>query len=696
MEELNKLLKPLWGSEKWILEGWNKITSDEKATITARLEHLFKNGLPFELKHDKLLYIYTFSLMAQLEVLGIQLPLRFEDKMQKPEFKQRMRAQLVDEIFHAIVFTKIVFLLCAPYDLPPTYNQQIETICNFIRSQDCIKVGMVVMNLVCEGLVEEVFTILYQNNIATEVFEIIIEDEHRHVCEADLYSEIGLPDRAQLAETLKDFEDILISAFSMQPQYTIALTSLLGPQGTTSFIVALHEKYIQQLKKLDMAPSEKWELLFQVAPDVCTKFAPYSDELNEEINKEIREIEMTSLKKLLMTQLSNPGDPTVNAQFNIDINNFHFFEKKYPRESLTPLMMQAVSRVLASEDSFRNFLSYKKLYQSRSAYVAVVEKLPGCDDHVGTIFFKDCHEMTASELSIKTKRAIEMMVYCYKKREQIEQEHPAFKRNLDELLYGYAHDVYPCPTPGSHGVYLSNIGPYGYTQGVSPLFKKSGLHIFLLAVERKPVWNNATHSFDACDVLPVSISADGRIFDGMRRIPQFLNEAFQTVLQEMNESIDNPILDRKTPQSHAYKKRIDEITDNLLDKRDTPSASKIIAHLFNKNKKKALDEVKKRLGDDFEIYGEKLTMQSDFKNIADNLLLDYLGFNADEAAKNAKFTKIVDKMVYENPEIAYRVLVDLQTMWFDYVDVETAFDMAYKKIAQSRLSKLAKFLPNIR
>ena len=128
MEELDSLLKPLWGSEKWILEGWNKITEEEKKSIKIRVEDLFKNGLPFELKHDKLLYIYVFSLMAQLEVLGIQLPLRFEDEMQNPEFKKMMRIQLMDEIFHAIVFTKIIFILSEPYGFPPAYNKQIEEI----------------------------------------------------------------------------------------------------------------------------------------------------------------------------------------------------------------------------------------------------------------------------------------------------------------------------------------------------------------------------------------------------------------------------------------------------------------------------------------------------------------------------------------------------------------------------------------
>ena len=61
MDEFNGLLRPSWGSERWILEGWNKLNQDEREEVTHRMEDLFKDGLPFELRHDKLLYIYVFS-----------------------------------------------------------------------------------------------------------------------------------------------------------------------------------------------------------------------------------------------------------------------------------------------------------------------------------------------------------------------------------------------------------------------------------------------------------------------------------------------------------------------------------------------------------------------------------------------------------------------------------------------------------
>ena len=58
MSELKAILNSTWGAESWIQEGWEQITQSEKLLITQRMQKLFENGLPFELKHDKLTYIH--------------------------------------------------------------------------------------------------------------------------------------------------------------------------------------------------------------------------------------------------------------------------------------------------------------------------------------------------------------------------------------------------------------------------------------------------------------------------------------------------------------------------------------------------------------------------------------------------------------------------------------------------------------
>lgn len=532
VDDLNKILRTTWDAEKWILEGWTQISSDEKFIIKSRMDELFKNGLPFEMKYDKLFYIYTFSLLAQLEVLAVQIPLKFEKKMRAPKFQKAMRSQLLDEIFHGMVFTKIVYLLCSPYSFPPPYNAEVETLCNFVRNENCPKVGVVLLNLVGEGWIEEIFKSLYRQNVAPQVFSIIIDDEHRHVNEADLYRDIGLPDMNVVKSKLEFLEEQLAALFS-QYKYVASMSTLLGIQGNIDFIESLDRKHRAQLAKIGLVPGKKWQSFLDLTYEALPRIKKYTDE--------IKEIQMTPTRQMLMTQWDNPSDPTMVGEFDIDVSCLDFFNKKFPPETITTLILQVISQGLADNDSFRNFLNHKKLYQSKSAYVAVVVKLPDCGDHIGNIAFENCHNMSFFELSNRIRLVVEMMSYCYKKREELEKKHPQLKTIVEGALFDFNYGTYAYPLLGSSMVTLSNIGSCGYVRTKSPLRSNESMKYTLLAVERKQVWNKYTHTFEVQDILPISISADHRIFDGNLPIPKIVSGLFQQMFQRMVEDKEKQV-----------------------------------------------------------------------------------------------------------------------------------------------------------
>lgn len=525
MNELNQMLKLQWGSERWIFEGYNRISDAEKALIHSRMNKIFCNGLPFKLKHHKLFYIYTFSMLAQLEVLAIQIPLKFEEKMSSNKLKKLMRAQLLDEIFHGMVFTKIVYMLSSPLALPPKYNDDIEKICNFIRDEECPKVAVVLLNLIGEGWIEEIFKSLRDAQIAPVIFDTIIEDEHRHVSEALLYQEIGLPNRDILCSKLQFLEKELLTNLFFQYNYVVSTSTLLGVDGVIQFLRNLNKKHEEQLSKISLSPSDDWTFLMQSAEDFFPKIQTYA--------KSQREIEKTPMRQVFMTQWGNPSDPTMVGQFDIDISSLDFFNKKYPKESLTILMLQTISSTLDANDSFRNFLTYDKLYQSQHAYTGLIVKLPDCNDHIGTIVFENCHLKTMQELNYAIRTILQQMVFCYKKREQLEKEHPILKNSLDEILDGFRDLYYPSPLLGNSVVSLSNIGFCGYSQAKSPLRTNEALKFTLLQVERKPKWNEETNKFEPKEMLPISISADHRIFDGNLAIPHLIESNFKIMFNKM-------------------------------------------------------------------------------------------------------------------------------------------------------------------
>ena len=276
------------------------------------------------------------------------------------------------------------------------------------------------------------------------------------------------------------------------------------------------------------------------------------------------QVEMNQTRKIFMTQWGDPGDPTMVAQFNIDVSCLDFFEKKFPPETVTTLMLQAVSEVLTGDDSFRSYISHKKMYQSQGAYVSIVVKLPNCDDHIGNIVFKDCHHMTLLDLAGKIRRVVQMMVYCYQKREQMEKKYPHLKDSLDTVLYDFAHDAYPYPIPGSPFVSVSGVGFSGYTQAISPLRKQEALKVTLLTIERKPVWNSVSQIFEAKDLMPVSVSADHRIFDGNLPIPKLLGDAFQHAFQRMLQGAIKPVESEKWAPNLFFGKLIDRLLGTNL------------------------------------------------------------------------------------------------------------------------------------
>lgn len=549
MDELAELLRPTWGAEKWISEGWNKITLDEKQIIKGRMDELFRDGLPFELKSDKLFYIYTFSLLAQLEVLAIQVPLKFESKMSTVEYQQRMRQQLLDEIFHGLVFTKIVYMLCAPYASPPPYSANIEVLCNFIRNENCPKIAIMLLNLIGEGWIEEIFYSLHREEIAPRVFSIILEDEHRHVCEAELYRDIGMPDIDLIKPKIAYLEEQLITNIFMQYKYMSSVCALLGVDGVTDFKRALHSKHVEQLKKINLEPNENWKFFMRFGDEILPEIQKYTETS--------KAIEMTAIRKVFMTQWSNPSDPTMTGQFNINVSCLDFFNKKFPAETLTCLMMQAVSMGLLLEDSFRNYLSFRQIFQSKEAYVGLVVKLPDCGDHIGTIVFENCHKLTLTELTIKIQTIMKMMSYCYKKREYLEKTDAHVQKLVNDMIYDFAYNTYPYPMAGTPFVSLSNIGFCGYSQSKSPLRCNESMKFTLMEVERKLVWQKDTQTFEAQDILPVSISADHRIFDGNLPVPRMTADSFNQMFAKMLQ--DQPGSKQPLPDHEQMEKLLDQL-----------------------------------------------------------------------------------------------------------------------------------------
>lgn len=516
MSEMNDLFKSSWGAEKWIAEGWDKITREERALIKQRMDDLFRDGIPEQLNQHRLVYVYIFSLLAQLEVLAIQVPLRFESRLTKPEFKAMMRQQLLDEIFHGLVFTKIAHELSAPYAQPPAYNEKVEILCDFIFKEEDPKVAVVLLNLVCEGWIEEVFKMLRQHGVAPEIFDVILEDEHRHVCEADLYRELGLPDLDKVMDKLNFLEEHLINDVIFQPNYTLSLIHVWGITGNAKLLHTIDNKHRKQLAKIKLTPGTKWQFFMSIAVDFNQSQA----------DKEYKKVKLTPTRRILMTEWNDPRDPTITSMVDVDISAFGYFENRYNKGLVTLIMAQALSQMMLENDSYRRIIKQQEQFQYDSPRIGIVAKSPGKESQLFNIVFENCHEMSFTAMAKRLRRNMSFVNFCNKKCNELTAQYPHLSQFLSDIYLQTISSVFGLPRLGNSVVSLSDVIRWDWTTVQSPLRPGEILKYTLCNVTKKQVWDQQTSQFVAKDIMAVAASGDHRVVDGNTAPPAMIQKHF--------------------------------------------------------------------------------------------------------------------------------------------------------------------------
>ncbi|AOW53153.1 TPA: hypothetical protein JBB06_11255 [Legionella pneumophila subsp. pneumophila] len=532
MIQLGDLLKPTWAAERSLNNAWSVLNDEEKESIKSRMDKIFYNEIPFQLEHDKLIYIHLFSLFAQLETIGLRGLIKSLEKLRGTDLYQQMRQQITDEIFHATVFAKIAFQLSAPYALPLGHQKSINHFISSLEGEEDLATSITLVNLVGEGWVEELCVAMKENNIAVTIFATVLEDESRHMDEYDLYRQIGLPNKDYLRKKLAIFEDELINTVFAHEQYLTALDILLGKEGALKLLNNINNKHHWMLKKIGLTPSAHWQLFMDTMPLLMKN-------LSHDFEKD-KAIEPTNIRKLLSAIWNDPELPTESAIFNINVTPVCFFEKKFKPETITCLMLQALSKACFDNPQTRNYIFNHKLYHSHNSYVALAVKIPG-SDQLGAIEFKNCHEMTMTELAQHIQHDMRIMMYCYEKTQSLQKEHPYLIEVVNRLLTPRHERVYRDFLFARPAISLSNIGHWGYQAAVSPLFPNETFKITLTEIERKQVWNKTNNTFEVQDVLPVGMSVDHRVFDGNIPFPRYMQEAFDQMFQDMEQSRIKPL-----------------------------------------------------------------------------------------------------------------------------------------------------------
>ena len=532
MIQLQELIKPTWSSEKFLQDAWSNLNDADRLLIKQRLDDMFYNELPFQLEHSKIQYIHLFAFLTRLETFGLQGMIKTFNHLNDPTLRTKLHQQILDEIFHAIVFAKITYQLSAPYALPPAENNGMEKFMSLIVNEPDFKIALVMINLVAEGLIEEIFLAIKQHKIAPHIFEVIIEDESRHLDEFDLYVHIGLPSKKNLSKKLAIFEEELIKMVFSQEKFVLTLVNLLGVNGIESLIHNIDKKHNLMLKKIDFSPSENWKFFMSSIHDLVHNV--FYNQHDDSV------VEQTITHKIFTSMWDDPSQPIETSSFSLNITPLGFFEKKFKSETSTCLVLQAISKVCSENPQLRNYICNRKVYESKHNYVGLAVLLPGCDGQLGMIQFKNCHEMNISDLSHYIQNDLQMMVYCYNKVKELQIEHPYLCDIVKKRLCSINDDPYRSPHFARPTISLSNIGPFGYELATSPLFPNETMKFTLTKIDRKQIWNKITNQFEVQDLLPVQGSVDHRVMDGNIPLPYMLQKGFDQMFEAMINSLQKP------------------------------------------------------------------------------------------------------------------------------------------------------------
>jgi len=551
---LYHLLRPSCGVEKWLIEGWDILNSQEKAEVEERINAVFKEGFPFELKHDRVIYLYIFTLLSQLEIVALQLPLRALPQLKDKVLKKLMQQQLVDEVFHAMLFSKIAYELCTPYSYPPEHNQCIENICNFIREEKDVGTAIVLLNLVAESWFGELLEVLNENETAPNVFNVVLGDERRHVKEAELFKDIGLPSKIYLRKQISYLETELIGDLFVQQKYTHAMVHVLGKSGSIELIDRMKFKHNQQLAKIDMQPNEKWLKFMNM-------FTSYLDEL-EDYSHDDTFIAQSTTRKILLAVWSMPVDPTMFSMLSLNVTRLETFENKYPPQTLTGLMLQAMSKLSKDNPTLRNYVSQNKIYNMADNFIHLVINLPGAVNHLAMIRFKDAHEISLHELSERVQNYVKIMSYARYKSEELAEKNPELLASFYSATIPDPNDIFKEILFPNAIFTLTNIGPWGGEQNLSPLLPFEALKLTMSQVERKQVWNNKTKEFEVQDRLPIGLSADHRVFDANMGTPKMLQIALDEMIDQLEQNTESKQSDAA---KHVDIDRFIELSNSMLE-----------------------------------------------------------------------------------------------------------------------------------
>ena len=503
--KLNSIIESEYLTVNHIRKGWDCLNNEEKKIVKERIDKLFNKKKLININTNYEFYIHLFSFLAQVEVLAIQIPLQFMDEFDGKIYKQ-LRNQLIDEIVHGIIFTKIAYHIAKPYSYPVRIIESAEKFCNYIRNIKDKKIALVCLNLIAEGWIEEIFEHLIKWNICDHFFESILSDEVRHVSEAELYQKIGSVEKKTMEENINKMETYLLDAISY-PTISRSLYEIGGKEKYENLVKGLFNKHKEQLKILKINSSKKWKKFESIMINFYTNF------FSSDKDSIITEIPLRNDQKMFFKLWKQPTDPTIRSTFTIPLHKLKREDFKY----LTSIFIKSCSNYF-KESNYRHckiIVNNRKICKINKINIAVRVLIQLENSYeIGTINIFDLENKSINEIKNELLQGQITLFYWKNYYKNFLNENNLLDEDKLKFNGNFKEDIFKLPPISTFIPFsITNIGKFGYETGFSALTPFNSVDINIGKITSKPYYKKSIKKFIPIKEFKVGLSVDHRVFD---------------------------------------------------------------------------------------------------------------------------------------------------------------------------------------
>lgn len=510
-DELSDFIDPAWPPMAHVRRGADRLGSEGRALVAGRIrESLARFRPPPPGKTAALRRFCSF--LSQVEVIAIEVPLSAMPTA-RPEVLPLLERQLADEVFHALLFAALAKRL-GGLDRP---IPEAERLLDQIREQEDPRTTAVLLNLLAEGWIENLFDHAAGWGVADEMFRIVLEDESRHVEEAHEHAE-GLDVQA-VEKAVRAFESELFRLVQ-HPRVMLPTLALAGEENFRKLGESFLEVHKGALAEVGLAPQRSVTDLEEAfrsagAPDEARQ-------LMEDPPRATRIEPESQWRRTALELWDTPRDPSMSGWVEIRVDHI-------PKRLLTPVFIAAIGKVWADYPRVNRYTIGGETWRPATVNVGVRVVLGEKTEALSSVPITEADKRSVRDIGRILQASVKRLNDLGPQLEGMVPDGDAERLSSilrDEELMGMVPpETVVCP------VTISNVGKAGLYAGFGAMPGALGQSVELIIGrrEKRPQWTG--WRYKPVDTIILGCTADHRVIDGphaaeaMSRIREALSPA---------------------------------------------------------------------------------------------------------------------------------------------------------------------------